>query len=138
MLLLYSIFAHFSSARTKLDVNLWRIKMPLKKGVKALRFHKDCCRCQKTGQAIISCHPYRSVFLQQETCLALQRGKKLRLYLGPGIMPIVLGQNRNLVEALDSAAGLVDSMVSNGMIQNGGVAHHGGRHRERSGRSRGI
>ena len=33
---------------------------------------------------------------------------------------IVLAQNRNLVEALDSAAGLVDGMVSSGMFQNGG------------------
>ena len=39
---------------------------------------------------------------------------------GPGMKHIVLAQNRNLVEALDSSAGLVDSLVSNGMFQNGG------------------
>ena len=39
---------------------------------------------------------------------------------GPGMKHIVLAQNRNLVEALDSAVGLVDGMVSSGMFQNGG------------------
>jgi PTS system nitrogen regulatory IIA component len=39
---------------------------------------------------------------------------------GPGMKPIVLGQNRNLVEALDSAAGLVEGMASSGSFQNGG------------------
>lgn len=39
---------------------------------------------------------------------------------GPGMKHIVLAQNRNLVEALDSAAGLVDGIVSSGMFQNGG------------------
>ncbi len=34
--------------------------------------------------------------------------------------PIVLAQNGNLVEALDSAAGLVDGIASSGIFQNGG------------------
>jgi nitrogen PTS system EIIA component len=42
------------------------------------------------------------------------------IVVGPGIKPIVLTQNRNLVESLDSATGLVDGMVSSGMFQNGG------------------
>jgi mannitol/fructose-specific phosphotransferase system IIA component (Ntr-type) len=39
---------------------------------------------------------------------------------GPGMKHIVLTQNRNLVEALDSAAGLVEGIATNGMYQNGG------------------
>lgn len=39
---------------------------------------------------------------------------------GPGIRPIVLAQNRKLVEALDSAAGLVDGIASSGLFQNNG------------------
>ncbi len=39
---------------------------------------------------------------------------------GPGIRPVVLAQNRNLAEALDSAAGLVDGLASSGLFQNGG------------------
>jgi len=39
---------------------------------------------------------------------------------GPGMKHIVLAQNRNLVEALDSAAGLVDGIASSGLFQNGG------------------
>jgi mannitol/fructose-specific phosphotransferase system IIA component (Ntr-type) len=39
---------------------------------------------------------------------------------GPGIRPIVLAQNRSLVEALDSATGLVDGVASGGLFQNGG------------------
>lgn len=38
----------------------------------------------------------------------------------PGIKPIVLAQNRNIVEALDTAAGLVDGIASSGSFQNGG------------------
>jgi nitrogen PTS system EIIA component len=39
---------------------------------------------------------------------------------GPGIRPVVLAQNRNLVEALDSATGLIEGMSTSGMFQNGG------------------
>ena len=39
---------------------------------------------------------------------------------GPGMKPIVLTQNRNLVETLDSAAGLVDGVASTGLFQNSG------------------
>jgi mannitol/fructose-specific phosphotransferase system IIA component (Ntr-type) len=38
----------------------------------------------------------------------------------PGIKPVVLAQNRKLVEALDSAAGLVEGVASSGLFQNGG------------------
>jgi nitrogen PTS system EIIA component len=44
----------------------------------------------------------------------------MTLVTGPGIRPIVLAQNRNLIEALESAAGLVEGMASTGMFQNGG------------------
>jgi hypothetical protein len=39
---------------------------------------------------------------------------------GPGMKPVVLAQNRNLIEALDSAAGLVEGLSTSGSFQNGG------------------
>jgi PTS system nitrogen regulatory IIA component len=39
---------------------------------------------------------------------------------GPGMKPIVLAQDRSLVEALEAAPGLVDGIVSNSSFQSGG------------------
>jgi len=39
---------------------------------------------------------------------------------GPGMKHIVLAQNRNLVEYLDSVTGVVEGIASTGMYQNGG------------------
>ena len=49
-----------------------------------------------------------------------REGNNLIFISGPGTRPIVLGQNHNLVEALDSAVGLVDGVASSGLFQNGG------------------
>lgn len=38
----------------------------------------------------------------------------------PDMKPLVLAQNPNVVEAMDSAAGLTDGIASNGVFQNGG------------------
>lgn len=39
---------------------------------------------------------------------------------GTGITPVVLGQDRQLVEMLDGAKGLVEDITSHGVFQNGG------------------
>ena len=44
----------------------------------------------------------------------------LTIVAGPGIRPIILAQNSKLVEALDSATGLVDGIASSGLFQNNG------------------
>ena len=38
---------------------------------------------------------------------------------GPGVKPMILGQNRALIDALDGAAGLQDSLASQGVFQTG-------------------
>jgi mannitol/fructose-specific phosphotransferase system IIA component (Ntr-type) len=42
------------------------------------------------------------------------------LVAAPGVKPVVLAQNPNLVDALDAAPGLVDAIASSGVFQNGG------------------
>ena len=43
----------------------------------------------------------------------------MTIVTGPGMKHIVLTQNRNLVEALDTASGLIEGISANGMFQNG-------------------
>ncbi len=42
------------------------------------------------------------------------------LVTAPGMKPLVLGQNPNVVGALDAAPGLADAIASTGVFQNGG------------------
>jgi mannitol/fructose-specific phosphotransferase system IIA component (Ntr-type) len=42
------------------------------------------------------------------------------LVSAPGVRPLVLAQNPNLVESLDAARGLVDAIAADGVYQNGG------------------
>ena len=70
----------------------------------------------------------RMIQLQTRPAVAAMPGPDLAnlvvepvtIVTGPGLKHIVLAQNRKLVEALDTAAGLVDGIASSGLFQNNG------------------